>query len=111
MEIDITTLLSPAAIGGLFWFFVRKYFSRQEEILQKLSNAMSDVQMKMAIHESKAMQIEKIIADFDRIREEHTLQKSKVEAAWRLLDRLQDADKSQSDEIDRIKDRISQFSL
>jgi hypothetical protein len=107
MDFSVSTILSPAAIAALFWFFVRHYFEKQADILAQVSKALSDMQLKFAIHETRASQVDKVLSDFEKMKEDFVIHKSRLEAAWRLLDRLQEMDKRHESEIKELKNILA----
>lgn len=81
-------LISPPIMLGFAWWLVKRYFGKQEAALTSLSNGMNEIKIKIALHESRSAALDDALKTASKMQEEITLLKSKVDAAFRIIDHL-----------------------
>jgi len=103
----ISSIISPMMVAAFVWFIVRKYFTRQEQILDEVAKSLEALKVRLAVHESQVEQLRHHTEDISRMKEELVVLRQKVEAAWTVLDRVRDNQEKNTSEIHSIKQKLS----
>lgn len=82
----LSAFASPVVIA-VVGYVAKRYFEKQDETLKSISDTLSDIKIKLAVTENRSLLIEEIREDVQRLRDEHVITKSSVDAAWRVLDK------------------------
>jgi predicted nucleic-acid-binding protein len=79
---------SPPIIVGVVWWLVKRYFGKQEELIKGLTTSMDDVKLKIALYDSKSKALDDALTNVSKMRDDITILKSKLDAAFRIIDHL-----------------------
>jgi predicted phage-related endonuclease len=82
-------IVSPPIMCAVIWYIVKTYFGKQEALLTKLTESMAAVNLKIAVHETRAAQVEESLKEMSRLKEQNTLMQAKIDAAWRNIEKMQ----------------------